>query len=202
MKSNRLKLSGILMLALFLTGCINERPSQQSTQQPAPVEPVKPPPATEPVPQQPGPVETVPQPPKMQTLNWSASVTPLVAQMLKADGVTPGGVLLVDNVKNSTNGSLQSAKATAALKSALANNSQFTLVSPQKLAEARQTLGLSAEDSLISRSKAIGMARYVGANYVLYSSAEGDIKSPELQMQLMLVQTGEIIWSGSGAVQH
>ena len=199
---HKIKLAGVVALALLLTGCITGE--QQQGQQPAPVEPVQPQPQPQPqpVPPQPGPVDNVPQPPKMQSINWPASVSPLVAQMLKADGVTAGSVLLVDSVKNSTNGSLQSAKATAALQGALANNSQFTLVSPQQLGVAKQTLGLSAEDSLVSRSKAIGLARYVGAQYVLYSNAEGDIKSPTLQMQLMLVQTGEIIWSGSGAVQH
>ncbi|WP_239553004.1 penicillin-binding protein activator LpoB [Pantoea coffeiphila] len=197
-----LKFSGVLALALILSGCvINQQQQPEQPQQPAPVEPVQPQ-QPQPVPSQPGPIETVPQPPKMQTINWQASVSPLVAQMLKADGVTAGSVLLVDNVKNSTNGSLQSAKATAALQSELANNSQFTLVTPQQLAVAKQTLGLSAEDSLVSRSKAIGLARYVGAQYVLYSNAQGDVKAPELQMQLMLVQTGEIIWSGSGDVQH
>ncbi len=195
------KLSGVALLALILSGCIIQ---QQPSPPAAPVEPAQPTKPTQPVPQpvQPQPGETVPQPPKFQSINWDASVKPLVEQMLKADGVTPGGVLLVDGVKNSTNGSLQTSKATAALYSALANNSQFTLVTPQQLAVAKQTLGLSAEDSLGSRSKAVGLARYVGAQYVLYSNASGDVKSPSLQMQLMLVQTGEIIWSGNGDVKQ
>lgn len=198
MKRN-IKLSGVLCLALILSGCISE----QRTQPPAPVEPIQPQP-TQPVPPpaQPAPGETVPQPPKMQTINWDATVTPLVAQMLKADGITAGNILLVDSVKNSTNGRLQTAKATAALQSALENNTQFTLVAPEQLAQAKQTLGLSAEDSLGSRSKAVGLARYVGAQYVLYSNAQGDVKAPKIQMQLMLVQTGEIIWSGSGDAQY
>ncbi|HCI9676399.1 TPA: penicillin-binding protein activator LpoB, partial [Klebsiella pneumoniae] len=29
-----------------------------------------------------------------------------------------------------------------------------------------------------------------------------NVNAPELKMQLMLVQTGEIIWSGKGAVQQ
>lgn len=198
----RLKLSGVMLLAFVLAGCINN----QQQQPPAPVEPVQP--STPPVVVQPPPItspqpgETVPQPPKLKTINWDASVQPLVAQMLQAQGITPGSVLLVDRIKNSTNGSLQTAKATAALQNALASNNTFTLVTQQQLMQARQTLGLSPEDSLNSRSKAIGLARYVGAQYVLYSNARGDIKAPELQMQLMLVQTGEIIWSGNGSVQH
>lgn len=198
MERKLIKLSGVVLLALILAGCVNE---QQQPQKPAPVEPVQP---TQPVqpPVEPPPAETVPQPPKFQSINWDASVSPLIAQMLKADGVTAGSVLLVDGVKNSTNGSLQISKATAALHTALDNNTQFTLVTPQQLATARQTLGLSAEDSLGSRSKAVGLARIVGAQYVLYSNVQGDVKTPSLQMQLMLVQTGEIIWSGNGVVQH
>ncbi|WP_407704542.1 penicillin-binding protein activator LpoB [Winslowiella arboricola] len=190
------KLSGVMLLALILSGCVRE----QQPQQPAPVEPAQP---TQPVPPpQPQPGVPVPQPPKLVSINWDASVQPLVAKMLQADGVTQGSVLLVDRIKNSTNGNLQTAKATAALQNALANNGKFTLVTNQQLNVAKQTLGLSPEDSLTSRSKAIGLARYVGAQYVVYTNAQGDVKSPELQMQLMLVQTGEIIWSGNGDVQH
>ncbi len=195
----KVKLSGVMLLALVLSGCINQQQQPATTTPVQPAQPAQPQPVP---PAQPQPGETVPQPPKMQSINWDASVAPLVAQMLKADGVTPGSVLLVDGLKNNTNGSLQSAKATAALNNALQNNSQFTLVKPEQLATAKQTLGLSAGDSLGSRSKAIGLARYVGAQYVLYSNAQGDVKSPTLQMQLMLVQTGELIWSGNGVVQH
>ncbi|KYI83538.1 penicillin-binding protein activator LpoB, partial [Salmonella enterica subsp. enterica serovar Typhimurium] len=50
--------------------------------------------------------------------------------------------------------------------------------------------------------KAIGIARNVGAQNVLYSRASGNVNAPAIQMQLMLVQTGEIIWTGKGAVQQ
>lgn len=192
------KLSGAFFLALLLSGCVVKQ------QQPAPVEPVQPAPPTEPVPPPPPPQpdETVPSPPKLKTINWDASVQPLVAQMLQAAGVTPGSVLLVDRVKNSTNGNLQSEKATNAIQNALANNGKFTLVTDDQLSQAKQTLGLPPDDSLNSRSKAIGLARYLNAQYVLYSNAQGEVKAPTLQMQLMLVQSGEIIWSGNGEAQH
>jgi len=193
-----LKRSSALMFALMLTGCVVQK------QTPAPVEsttPTTPQPTPE---QQPEPVpqpQPVPQPPKLKTINWSASVQPLVANMVQSAGVNPGSVLLVDRIKNSTNGALQSDKATDAIQNALANNGKFTLVTPEQLAQAKQALGLSADDSLNSRSKAIGLARNVNAQYVLYSNAQGDVKSPTLQMQLMLVQTGEIVWSGNGIAQ-
>ena len=193
-----LQRSGALLFALMLTGCVIKQ------QTPAPVEPTQPTTPTQPVPpptQPQQPPETVPQPPKLKTINWSASVQPLVANMVQSAGVNPGSVLMVDRIKNSTNGALQSDKATDAIQNALANNGKFTLVTPDQLAQAKQALGLSADDSLNSRSKAIGLARNVNAQYVLYSNAAGDVKSPTLQMQLMLVQTGEIIWSGNGVAQ-
>jgi uncharacterized protein (TIGR02722 family) len=192
------KRSGALLFALMLTGCVVKQ------QTPAPVEPTQPTTPTQPVEPPPQPVpppETVPQPPKLKTINWNASVQPLVGNMVQSSGVNPGSVLLVDRIKNSTNGALQTDKATDAIQNALANNGKFTLITPEQLAQAKQTLGLSPDDSLNSRSKAIGLARNVNAQYVLYSNAQGDVKAPTLQMQLMLVQTGEIIWSGNGVAQ-
>jgi len=191
--------TGALMMALILSGCVMKQ------QQPAPVEPTQPVEPVQPVPQPEQPIpqpQPVPQPPKLVTINWDASVEPLVAQMVRAATVTPGSVLLVDRIKNSTNGALQGEKATSAIQNALNNNGKFTLVSSEQLAQAKQTLGLSPDDSLNSRSKAIGLARNLNAQYVLYSTAKGDVKSPTLQMQLMLVQTGEIIWSGNGVAQN
>jgi len=205
----------VTAFALFLSGCIS-----RTEQPPAPVEEVKPgveqpvqptqPVPTVPtvpsVPEQPGPIEHQEEPaqpaPPERHYDWNGAMQPMVGKMLQAQGVNAGSVLLVDSVNNRTNGSLNAGEATETLRNALANNGKFTLVSAQQLAVAKQQLGLSPQDSLGSRSKAIGIARNVGAQYVLYSSATGNVNSPALQMQLMLVQTGEIIWSGKGAVQQ
>lgn len=187
----------VLLAALVLAGCLSRPPEQQ--QPPAPIEPAQP---SAEQPQAPAPLPPVPSPPKIKTIDWSASVAPLVQQMLGTQGIAPGSVLLINTVKNNTNGSLQTAKATDALYNALASNNTFKVISLAQMTSARQTLGLSAEDSLESRSKAVGLARYVNAQYVLYSDASGDAKQPELEMQLMLVQSGEIIWSGKGVAQE
>lgn len=185
----------VVVAALMLTGCPIRPPQPQ--QPPAPIEPVQPPPS------QPAPApQPVPKPPKLRTLDWQGSLDPLVKQMLNTQGITPGSVLLINAMKNNTNGSLQTGNATAALYNALASTTTFSVISQSQMASARQTLGLSAEDSLESRSKAVGLARYVNAQYVLYSDASGDVKQPEIDMQLMLVQSGEIVWSGKGLVQE
>lgn len=205
----------VTAFALFLSGCITrtEQPpapvdeAKPGTQQPTqPTQPVPTVPSVPSVPSQPGPIEhpdeTAQPTPRERHYDWNGAMQPMMDKMLQAQGVTSGSVLLVDSVNNRTNGSLNASEATETLRNALANNGKFTQVSAQQLAVAKQQLGLSPQDSLGSRSKAIGIARNVGAQYVLYSSATGNVNAPALQMQLMLVQTGEIIWSGKGAVQQ
>ena len=191
----------VAMAALILGGCT--LPNQQQPQQPEqPQQPQEPlPPVNPPVPEQP-PVQPVPQPPKFANIDWTATVSPLLTKMLKAEGVQSGSVLLVDSVKNSTNGSLQTAKATDALRNALANNTTFQVVPAEQVASAKQSLGLSPDDSLASVSKAIGMANIVKAQYVLYSTVSGDVKAPTMSMRLITAPSGEIVWSGRGAVQN
>ncbi|WP_437430545.1 penicillin-binding protein activator LpoB [Yokenella regensburgei] len=181
-------------------------PPQQQPVPEQPQQPITPVPTVPTFPQQPGPIEhqeeTTPPPPRERHYDWNSAISPMVSKMLQANGVTAGSVLLVDSVNNRTNGSINTSEATESLRGALGNNGKFTLVTPQQLSMAKQQLGLSPQDSLGTRSKAIGIARNVGAQYVLYSSANGSANAPGLQMQLMLVQTGEIIWSGKGAVQQ
>lgn len=203
-------------LAMLLAGCITDQqpaPVEQAgggATQPAqpqqPQQPIQGVPSVPTLPQQPGPIEHPDQngqpTPRERHYDWNGAVQPMVGKMLQASGANAGSVLLVDSVNNRTNGSINTGEATEVVHNALANNGKFTLITAQQLAVAKQQLGLSPQDSLGTRSKAMGIARNVGAQYVLYSNATGNANAPSLQMQLMLVQTGEIIWSGKGAVQQ
>src|SRR5476649_2794343 len=104
----------VVLAALVLTGCPTRH--QEGEQPPATIEPVQPAPTPTPPPA-PAP-QPVLVPPKIHTLDWSASVAPLVQQMLAVQGIAPGSVLLINTVKNNTNGSVQTGKATAALYNA------------------------------------------------------------------------------------
>lgn len=204
---NFIKYSCAILFACVLSGC-----GFNASQQPASIEPGtsqadKPvqPQATPPISgQQPPPVvqpQPVPEQPKLQSIDWTATVQPLAQRMVTASGVAAGSVLLVDRFKNATNGSIQSANANSALQQALAG-SPFTLVTKEQLDQAKLALGIGPNDSLNSRGKAIGLARNLNAKYVLSSTVRGDIKAARIQMQLMLVETGEIIWTGSGAASY
>jgi len=188
-KMNRYAL--IAALAMFLSGCVAQRePAPVEEVKPVPEQPAQPQqpvpvvPTVPSIPQQPGPIEhedqTAQPTPRQRHYDWNGAMQPMVGKMLQADGVKAGGVLLVDSVNNRTNGSLNAGEATETLRNALANNGKFTLISAQQLAVANWE---RAVKRLVSP---VTLAR----------------NSPALQMQLMLVQTGEIIWSGKGAVQQ
>lgn len=185
----------IVLAALVLASCTSRKPAPP----PAPIGPVPPPVTVQPPPST---SEPVPMLPKIKTIDWQASLPPLVQQMLAVEGISDGSVLLVNTMKNGTNGSVQTGKATAVLTRLIADaGGKFQVVGANQLNAARLALGLSVDDSLESRSKAVGLARYLNAQYVLYSAAAGDVKHPTLDLQLMLVQTGEIVWSGNGVAQ-
>ncbi|WP_237385171.1 penicillin-binding protein activator LpoB [Xenorhabdus sp. Sc-CR9] len=185
----------VILSTMLLASCV----LPEATQQPAPVTPIEPKKKEEtPV----EPSEKVPQPPRIQSISWNSIVQPLVEEMVKVHGVEAGKVLLVDSVKNNTNGSLRTLKATDAIIDAVSNKQVFQVVPKSQVHIAQQALGLSSEDSLGLRSKSIGLARYLNADYVLYSSVSGNNGQRDLEMQLMLVKTGEILWSGRGDINE
>ncbi|AWK44550.1 penicillin-binding protein activator LpoB [Photorhabdus laumondii subsp. laumondii] len=183
----------VALSVMFLAGCPSLPPEQPEP--PTPVVPVTP--SEKPTP----PSEKVPEPPKMSAIDWESTVQPLVEQLVKAHGLENAKLLLVDTVKNNTNGALQTMQATDALRQAISSEHVFELIPQNQVQNARQSLGLSEEDSLGLRSKAIGLARYLNAEYVLYSIVSGNSDKRDIVMQLMLVKTGEILWSGHGDVK-
>ncbi|WP_341265060.1 penicillin-binding protein activator LpoB [Morganella morganii] len=146
------------------------------------------------------PPDTVPVPPKMKKIEWEQSITPLVNQMVHSDGVNQGSTLLVNKVGNKTNSSLQTSVATGALMNTIGKTGVLNVIPAGAVSSAMSVLGMGDNDTLTLRSKAIGLARYLNADYVLYSVVTGTRDARQMEMQLMSVSSGEIMWSGKGAV--
>ena len=185
----------VMVVTFILVGC-----SSITSKRPAPVITIEPSEPTE-QPTIPTSPDTVPQLPKVKTVDWSAAIIPLANQLVQAPGIESGKVLLIDSIKNNTNMSIQSMQATNTIIDVINKKNVFKLAPQDVVANARKALGLSQEDSLVTRSKAIGLARYVQADYVLYSVISGNQQQSEIEMQLMGAQTGEILWSGTNRIE-
>ncbi|OAT22537.1 penicillin-binding protein activator LpoB [Proteus myxofaciens] len=190
------KILFVVMSVFLLAGC----PSVVH-QPPAPIEPTVP---TEPVePEKPiePPIEVVPTPPKITQINWNATIQPLIREMSVTDDLGVGKLLVVDNVKNNSGGNIQTVNATNAIIEAINNISALQTVPYTQMMSARKALGLSGEDSLGLRSAAIGLARYLQADYILVSTVDGKKDNRVISMQLMSVSSGEILWNGRHNVE-
>lgn len=140
--------------------------------------------------------------PRVRHYDWNGAVQPLVGQMLQASGVNAGSILLVDSVNNRTNGSLNAGEATTALRSALAGNGKFTTGIGAAAGGRQAAAGPVAAGQPRQPQQSHGHRPQRGRAVCALLNATGNVNAPELKMQLMLVQTGEIIWSGKGAVQQ
>lgn len=195
-KTHLIKIISTAVLFL-LAGC-----SFSPSQPPAPIKETAPPVVTPPVKPEPPPSvsEALPQPPKIQTMNWRVPLQPLVQQLLAVPSIPSGSLLFINAPQNQTNGTISTVNISQALLALLQHNALFALVPANQVMQAKQALGIAADDVLGTRSKAMALARYLQAPYLLYSQVQGNHASPTIQMQLMLVNTGEILWTGNQAV--
>lgn len=174
----------ISMLALSLAGC-QLLGSNQKTEVKAPIE----------TPSDPGVVDTPPQIAK--TIDWNTILSPLVNKIMQSSSSIEGNkVLLISDIQNRSGDYLATNQVDETLHSLMNKQNLFTVVDRQSINRAKQALGISADDKLVSRSKMIGLAKSMNAGYVLFttlykSPSEND--NANLSMELLSTQTGEIL---------
>ncbi|MCX8596147.1 MULTISPECIES: penicillin-binding protein activator LpoB [unclassified Gilliamella] len=174
----------ISMLALSLAGC-QLLGSNQKTEVKAPIE----------TPSDPGVVDT---PPKIaKTIDWNTILSPLVNKIMQSSSSIEGDkVLLISDIQNRSGDYLATNQVDETLHSLMNKQNLFTVADRQSINRAKQALGISADDKLVSRSKMIGLAKSMNAGYVLFttlykSPSEND--NANLSMELLSTQTGEIL---------
>ncbi|WMY97051.1 MAG: penicillin-binding protein activator LpoB [Arsenophonus sp.] len=138
---------------------------------------------------------------KEKKINWLKIIMPLTNELEKVAKIKFGKVLLINPIKNNTDLSIPSLQITNIIVNLIDHQNIFKLIPEYILINARKILGLSEEDNLITRSKAIGLARYLQADYVLYSVISGNQNNKNFEIQIMDVHTGEIFWSGSNRIE-
>lgn len=133
--------------------------------------------------------------------NWSDTFSPLIADVIKAPQPAGTRTLLISDVLNNAGKAIPEKQINAVIAEQLATLSQYTIVDKSAVNSAKQALGLSLKDRLVSRSKMIALGRYLGTDLILLSSVE-DVQTdatvpPRVAMELLSTKTGEIIWQKS-----
>lgn len=180
----------VFVAILLLSGChIFDTPSDPGGKKPGGDPGVIVTPPDEPDP------NIVPPPLPEKTVNWPVSLELVVEQMIRGSAIKESDVLLVDNVKNNSDTDLDIDSLTSQLKQTVASAQHFALAPENQVSTAKQALNLQDDDSLNSRNKTIGLARYLAIPYILYTTISGQGSDVSLVSQIMQVQTGELIWS-------
>ena len=206
----------LVSLLLLLAGCVGNRPEQADHPVISPA--VNPPPATkpvEPVPQSvtdPEPVyPEVPTatgalsaiekrqrstpPVKIHRYDWEAAMKRLLASMRKQGVDTTQGTLQVSRFSNHAGGVINQEKGHVVMVSTLSNNTKFSILTAEKMQAARQSLGLSGNDTLQTRRKALAVSRKLNADYMLYSTIRGNISQPVMSISIIGVADGLILFT-------
>lgn len=129
-----------------------------------------------------------------QGINWKFILSEMLQDSIFLNEIPPDSVLLVNMIKDNTNGIVQPVKITNILIDLVLNsNNTYNVVSINKLYDAYRSLEISSEEILDSYAFSIEIALYLKADYIIYSIIYGDLDTISIELQLISTKTREII---------
>lgn len=126
--------------------------------------------------------------------NWKLIILQILQDAFFFNNIESNSVLLVNMIKNDTCSNIQTNKITDLLiKCILENTKKYQVIRMEQLYCTYRKLGIFPEHHINSYNFSINIANYLQADYVLYGVLYGDSVHPILELQLILVKTGEIL---------
>ncbi|MWN06559.1 penicillin-binding protein activator LpoB [Gilliamella sp. Pas-s95] len=142
-----------------------------------------------------GVIETPPQ--IVRQTDWQSILSPFIRKLVSSSSLNSDNrLILISDIQNRSGDYLASNKINEALYQLMRQQNTFTVVDQQAVSQAKQTLGILADDKLVSRSKMIGLAKSINANYVLFTTVyrvPSESSDADLAMELLSTQSGEIL---------
>lgn len=133
----------------------------------------------------------------VKSTDWNIILSPFVYKILQSSSSIGGNkVLLISDIQNRSGDYLAKNQIDETLHSLMNKQNLFVIADKQSIIQAKQALGISADDKLVSRSKMIGLAKSINAGYVLFTTINKlptDNNDANLSMELLSTQTGEIL---------
>lgn len=139
-------------------------------------------------------------PSQINLIHWKPILLNILQNAFFFDNIERGSVLLVNIVKNNTNGIFQTNNVTDILIKCIVENTRtYDVIDIGTLHSVYRELGVFPEDNRNTYNFSIKIANYLKANYILYGIAYGNAEKPNLELQLISVKTGEILRVVSGS---
>ncbi|MWP62880.1 hypothetical protein [Gilliamella sp. Pas-s25] len=142
-----------------------------------------------------GVIETPPQ--IVKQTDWNTILSPFVNRILHVSlSNNDNKIILISDIQNRSGDYLVTNQIDDALHQLMNKQNVFTVVNRQSTSQAKQALGISADDKFVSRGKMIGLAKSINAGYVLFTTiykAPTDSNDANLSVELLSTQSGEIL---------
>ncbi|NUF48546.1 hypothetical protein [Gilliamella sp. ESL0250] len=142
-----------------------------------------------------GVIETPPQ--IIKQTDWNTILSPFVNKILHVSlSNNDNKIILISDIQNRSGDYLVTNQIDDALHQLMNKQNMFTVVNKQSTNQAKQALGISADDKFVSRGKMIGLAKSINARYVLFTTiykAPTDSNDANLSVELLSTQNGEIL---------
>lgn len=119
----------------------------------------------------------------------------LLAGLKKQGADMTRGTLQISHFSNRASGAIDAERGHAAMVSALSSHTQFSVLTAEKMQAARQYLGISGNDTLQTRGKALAVSRALNADYMLYSTVRGKVSHPVMSVSIISVADGIMLFS-------
>lgn len=147
------------------------------------------------------PVSVLELPPPMISTDWRHILSPMIDELIQTSDIGENNRVLVSDVKNNSGNYVSPSQINNVLFSLMAQQDIFAPIDKSFVTQAKQTLGIPYDDALVSRSKMIGLARHLNADYLLFTTIKQTPQSPnipgDVSMELLLTKSGEIVWQFS-----
>lgn len=147
------------------------------------------------------PDEVLETPPQIvKKTDWNTILTPFINKLLQSSSSYDGNnkVILISDIQNRSGDYIVTSQVDEVLHQLMNKQNIFAVADRQSINQAKQALGISPDDKLVSRGKMIGIAKSMNAGYVLFTTI---YKLPDvdgsndgnLSMELLSTQSGEIL---------
>ncbi|MCO6550207.1 hypothetical protein GYW75_08740 [Gilliamella sp. ESL0232] len=147
---------------------------------------------------QPDDTGVIEMPPEIaKQTDWNSVLSPFIKKLVNVPlSNSDNKLIFISDIQNRSGDYIANNQIDEALHQLMHKQNTFTVVDRQTISQAKQSLGISADDKLVSRGKMIGLAKSINASYVLFTtiykvpSASNDV---DLAMELISTQSGEIL---------
>lgn len=128
---------------------------------------------------------------------WDTILSPFVNKLLHSSSANEANkVILISDIQNRSGDYIATSQIDEVLHLLVSKENTFSVVDSKSVNQAKQALGISSDDKLVSRGKMIGLAKSINAGYVLFTTIykmPSEDNDANISMELLSTQSGEIL---------